>query len=186
MFGNLDQFDALLHDAHARNLRVILDFVPNHTSDQHPWFLESRSSRDNPKRDWYIWHDAAPGGGPPNNWRSVFAGSGWEWDENTGQYFYHAFLPQQPDLNWRNPEVQDAMFNTMRFWLERGVDGFRVDVIYHIIKDDQLRDNPPNPDYQPHQPSYDELNAIYTTDRPKCTTSSRGCVSWWTATASGY
>lgn len=167
VFGSLAEFDALLKEAHARDLRVILDLVPNHTSDQHPWFRESRSSRDNPKRDWYLWQDVRTSGGPPNNWRSVFGGSAWEWDEATQQYFYHAFLTQQPDLNWRNPQVQQAMFDVMRFWLDRGVDGFRVDVIYHIIKDDQFRDNPPNPEYQPHQPTFDQLSAIYSTDRPE-------------------
>lgn len=167
LFGDLAEFDALIAEAHKRNLHIILDLVPNHSSDQHPWFLESRSSRKNPKRDWYIWRDAKPDGSPPNNWRSVFGGSAWEWDEHTQQYYYHAFLQEQPDLNWRNPELQEAMFNVMRFWLERGVDGFRVDVIYHIIKDDQFRDNPLNPDYKPTQPSFDELNAIYSTDRPE-------------------
>lgn len=167
LFGSLDDFDALLRDAHTHGLRLIMDFVPNHTSDQHPWFLESRSSTDNPKRDWYLWRDPAPDGGPPNNWRSVFGGPAWRLDEKTGQYYYHAFLPQQPDLNWRNPEVQEAMFDAMRFWLQRGVDGFRVDVIYHIIKDDQFRDNPVNPDWDPQHPDYDQLNAIYSTDRPE-------------------
>jgi len=167
IFGNLEEFDLLLEDAHRRDLRIIMDFVPNHTSEQHPWFQESRASRTSTKRDWYIWRDPAPDGGPPNNWRSVFGGAAWRLDENTGQYYYHAFLPQQPDLNWRNPEVQEAMFDAMRFWLERGVDGFRVDVIYHIIKDDQFRDNPLNPEWQPHRPYYDELNAIYSTDRPE-------------------
>jgi alpha-glucosidase len=167
LFGTMADFDALVADAHRRNIRVILDLVPNHTSDQHPWFQEARSSRTSPRRDWYIWHDGKPDGSPPNNWRSMFGGSAWQWDETTKQYYYHAFLTEQPDLNWRNPDVQKAMFDVMRFWLERGVDGFRVDVIYHIIKDDQFRDNPLNPHYQPTQPSFDELNAIYTTDRPE-------------------
>ena len=133
----------------ARGLKVLLDFVPNHTSDQHPWFVESRASRDNPKRDWYIWRDPAADGGPPNNWISDFGGSAWEWDEATGQYYYHAFLKEQPDLNWRNPAVQAAMYDVMRFWFDRGVDGFRIDVLWHMVKAADFPDNPPNPAYQP-------------------------------------
>ena len=129
VFGTLEDFDALVAEAHRLGLKVILDFVPNHTSDEHPWFLESRSSGDNPKRDWFIWRDASPDGSPPNNWRAVFGGSAWEWDEATGQYYYHAYLKEQPDLNWRNPEVREVMFDVLRFWLERGVDGFRVDAL---------------------------------------------------------
>lgn len=142
LFGTLADMDTLIAEAHQRDLRVVLDFVPNHTSDQHPWFLESRSSRASAKRDWYIWRDPAPGGGPPNNWRSAFGGSGWEWDEATGQYYYHAFARQQPDLNWRNPAVRAAMGDVLRFWLDRGIDGFRLDAIARLIKDDQFRDNP--------------------------------------------
>jgi alpha-glucosidase len=167
LFGTLEEFDLLLKDAHAKQLKVILDFVPNHTSDKHPWFIESRSSRTSPKRNWYIWSDPKADGGPPNNWLSVFGGSGWEMDEATGQFYYHAFLKEQPDLNWRNPQVQEAMLNSMRFWLERGVDGFRVDVIYHMIKDDQFRDNPPNPHYQPGMPAFDSYLAEHSTDRPE-------------------
>jgi alpha-glucosidase len=167
MFGTLDDFDRLVSEIHRRNMKIIIDFVPNHTSGQHPWFVESCSSRDNPKRDWYIWKDAGPNGEVPNNWLSVFGGSGWEWDEKTGQFYYHAFLKEQPDLNWRNPEVQEAMFNVMRFWLDRGVDGFRVDVIWHMIKDDQFRDNPPNPDYRQHMSTYEKLLPVYSTDQPE-------------------
>ncbi len=145
LFGNLAAFDELVAQAHRRGLKVIIDWVPNHTSDQHPWFIESRSSRTNPKRDWYVWRDAKPDGSPPNNWLSVFAGPAWEWDEATGQYYLHSFLKEQPDLNWRNPAVKAAMFDGVRFWLERGVDGFRIDVAHHIMKDPDLRDNPPNP-----------------------------------------
>jgi alpha-glucosidase len=141
--------------------------VPNHSSDVHPWFLESRSSRDNPKRDWYIWRDPAPDGGPPNNWLSHFGGSGWERDEATGQYYYHAFLKEQPDLNWRNPEVVAAMHDAMRFWLERGVDGFRVDVIWHLMKDDQFRDDPPNPGFEEGMWPYQRLLPVHTADRPE-------------------
>jgi len=167
LFGTLADFDALLIEAHQRNIRVILDFVPNHTSDQHTWFQQSRSARDHPKRDWYLWRDAAPGGGPPNNWLSSFGGKAWTWDETTHQYYHHHFLPQQPDLNWRNPEVVDAMLDAMRFWLDRGVDGFRMDVIWLIIKDEQYRDNPANPTFEPHEPPHHQLLATYTTDRPE-------------------
>ena len=167
VFGSLDDFDAMLARAHDLGLRVILDFVPNHTSDQHPWFRESRSSRHNPKRDWYIWRDPAPDGGAPNNWRSNFGGSGWQWDEPTGQYYYHAFLKEQPDLNWRNPAVRAAMYDVLRFWLGRGVDGFRVDVIWHLIKDDEFRDNPANPDYRPDDPDIREFLQVWSCDRPE-------------------
>jgi alpha-glucosidase len=144
LFGTRDDFDRLLREAHSRSLRIIIDLVPNHTSDQHPWFLESRSSRDNPKRDWYVWREASVDGSPPNNWLSVFGGLAWEWDENTSQYYLHSFLKEQPDLNWRNPEVKEAIFDVVRFWLERGVDGFRIDVAHFIMKDPQMRNNPLN------------------------------------------
>jgi alpha-glucosidase len=166
-FGTLGDFDELIAEIHRRRIKLILDFVPNHTSDQHRWFLESRSSRDNPRRDWYIWHDAAPGGGPPNNWLSVFGGKAWEWDAHTGQYYYHAFLKEQPDLNWRNPVVRKAMYDVLRFWLDRGVDGFRIDVLWHLIKDDQFRDDPPNPGYQPGDAEHRKLLQLYSTDRPE-------------------
>ncbi|MCX7620208.1 MAG: alpha-amylase family glycosyl hydrolase [Acidimicrobiales bacterium] len=144
LFGTLDDFDKLLADAHRRNLRVIIDWVPNHTSDQHPWFIESRSSRDNPKRNWYWWRDPK-GDGPPNNWIASFTfGPAWEFDESTQQYYLHTFLPQQPDLNWHNPEVVAAMHETLHFWLDRGVDGFRMDVIHLIGKDPELGDDPPD------------------------------------------
>ena len=167
LFGSMEDFDELLAELHNRGIKLLLDLVPNHTSDQHPWFLESSSSRDNPKRDWYIWKDAKDDGSPPNNWLSVFGGSAWEWDESTGQYYYHAFLKQQPDLNWRNPQVQEAMLDLMRFWLDKGVDGFRVDVMWHMIKDDKLRDNPPNPNYQSHMSTYEQLIPVYSTDQPE-------------------
>ncbi len=146
MFGTLADFDTLITEAHRRDIRIILDFVPNHTSDQHPWFIESRSSRDNPKRDWYFWRDARPDGSLPNNWLSVFGGPGWEWDAATGQYYFHNFLVEQPDLNWRNPQVRTAMIDVLRFWLDRGVDGFRLDATHCMMKDANLTDNPPNPD----------------------------------------
>lgn len=149
LFGSLAAMDALIEAAHARDLRVLLDLVPNHTSDQHAWFQESRASRDNAKADWYLWRDAKPDGSPPNNWLSYFGGSAWEWDEARGQYYLHFFVKEQPDLNWENPDVQAAMFDVIRFWLARGVDGFRIDVIDRLTKDPQFRDNPPNPDYDP-------------------------------------
>lgn len=167
LFGSLADFDQLLAELHRLDMKLILDLVPNHTSDQHPWFLESRSSRNNPKRNWYLWEDARPDGSVPNNWLSVFGGNAWEWDKKTGQYYYHAFLKEQPDLNWRNPEVQEAMLNVMRFWLDKGVDGFRVDVMWYMIKDLQLRDNPPNPDYQSHRPTSEQLIDVYSTDQPE-------------------
>jgi alpha-glucosidase len=167
MFGTLDDFDILVQELKKRKMKIILDLVPNHTSDKHAWFLESRSSKDNPKRDWYIWHDGNSDGNPPNNWLSVFGGSAWEWDEHTSQYYYHAFLKEQPDLNWRNPEVQEAMFDVMRFWLDKGVDGFRVDVMWHMIKDEKLRDNPENPDYEQHMATYEQLLPIFSTDQPE-------------------
>ncbi|MDJ0866480.1 MAG: alpha-amylase family glycosyl hydrolase [Myxococcota bacterium] len=142
LFGTLADFDRLLADAHARDIRVVLDWVPNHTSDQHAWFRESRASRESPKRDWYVWRDPRPDGSPPNNWAAIFGGPAWEWDEATGQYYLHMFLREQPDLNWRHPEVEAAMHEVLRFWLDRGVDGFRIDVIHHIAKDPALRDNP--------------------------------------------
>ena len=167
MFGTLADFDALVAATQRRGLKIILDLVPNHTSDEHPWFVESRMSRDNPKRDWYIWRDPTPGGGPPTNWMSEFGGSAWQFDPVTRQYYYHAFLTKQPDLNWRNPQVREAIYETMRFWLRRGVDGFRVDVLWHLIKDEQFRDNPPNPDYAPGRPPHEALLPQYTTDQPE-------------------
>jgi alpha-glucosidase len=145
IFGDLATLDRLIAEAHDRGMKIVLDFVPNHTSDRNPWFVESRSSRDNPKRDWYVWADPAPGGGPPNNWVAEVGGSSWEWDEPTGQYYLHSHLPQQPDLNWRTPGVRKAMHDVLRFWLDRGADGFRIDVAHMLMKDPELRDNPPAP-----------------------------------------
>ena len=167
IFGTLDDFDALVMELHERGLKLILDFVPNHTSDRHPWFLESRSSRVDPRRDWYIWRDPGPDGGPPNNWLSNFGGSAWEYDGETGQFYYHAFLKEQPDLNWRNPEVRAAMHEAMRFWLDRGVDGFRVDVIWHLIKDAEFRDNPLNPAWREGQPEIEKLLQVHSCDQPE-------------------
>ncbi|UZH55110.1 glucohydrolase [Salinimicrobium tongyeongense] len=165
LFGDMEDFDDLLKAVHKREMKLILDLVPNHSSNEHQWFRESRSSKDNPKRDWYIWRDPAADGGPPNNWLSVFGGPGWEYDETTGQYYYHSFLKEQPDLNWRNLEVQKAMLDVMRFWLEKGVDGFRVDVMWHMIKDDQFRDDPPNPNYHENMNSYSRQIPAYSTDQ---------------------
>lgn len=167
MFGDLAAFDRLLSACHAHGLKLLLDFVPNHSSDQHPWFAESRASRDNPRRDWYIWRDPAPGGGPPNNWTSDFGGSSWEWDEATGQYYLHAFLKEQPDLNWRNPAVRAAMSDVLRFWFDRGVDGFRIDVLWHIVKAEGLPDNPLNPEYGPHLGDRDKVLQLHSTDQPE-------------------
>ena len=167
LFGKMADFDRLIADVHRRGMRLILDYVPNHSSDHHPWFVQSRSSKTNPKRDWYIWRDPAPGGGPPNNWLSHFGGIAWTFDAHTGQYYLHSFLKEQPDLNWRNPQVKQAMFDVLRFWLSRGVDGFRVDVIWCLIKDEELRDNPPNPHYKPGMGSRDQLIPTYECDRPE-------------------
>ena len=149
LFGDLGDLDRLVAAAHVRGLAVVLDFVPNHTSDQHPWFRAARTSRGDPHRDFYVWRDPAPDGGPPNNWRSRFGGGpAWTFDTSTGQWYLHSFLPEQPDLDWRNDAVRAAMGDVLRFWMRRGIDGFRVDVAHRIVKDAQLRDNPPNPDFR--------------------------------------
>jgi len=157
-FGSLADFDLLLSEAHRRGIRIILDLVLNHTSNQHTWFLESRSSRKNPKTDWYIWKDRIP-----NNWQSIFGGRAWEYVPERNQYYYHMFAPEQPDLNWRNPDVRAAMMNVFRFWLERGVNGFRLDVFNTYFKDNQLRDNPKKPGLR----AFDRQNHIYDFDRPE-------------------
>jgi len=163
VFGTLDDFDDLLEAAHERDIKVIVDWVPNHTSDQHPWFIESASSRDNPRRNWYVWRDPAPDGGPPNNWRSSFpaVGAAWTFHEQTGQYYLHSFAPQQPDLDWDNPEVEAAMHDVLRFWLNRGVNGFRIDVVYKLAKDPELRDNEPDRAHDQDWPTiHDRLRRI--------------------------
>jgi alpha-glucosidase len=147
-FGTMQDFDELLAKVHERGMKLLMDFVPNHTSVLHHWFIESKSSRENPKRDWYIWSDGKPEGEPPNNWLSYFGGSAWKLDEATGQYYLHTFLDEQPDLNWRNAEVREAMMDVLRFWLDKGVDGFRTDAVYGLVKDAQLRDDAPNPNYR--------------------------------------
>ncbi|HSH05764.1 MAG TPA: alpha-amylase family glycosyl hydrolase, partial [Anaerolineae bacterium] len=168
LFGDLETFDRLVAEAHKRGIKIIIDYVPNHTSDEHEWFMESRSSRDNPKRAWYIWRDGKEDGTPPNNWGSFFGGPAWTWDEKTEQYYLHQFLRQQPDLNWRLPEVEAAMFDVLKFWLERGVDGFRMDVVGLIIKDTDLRDNPPNLEASSDLPENDiasRFHMVYNMDQ---------------------
>lgn len=160
LFGGMAEFDALLARTHALGLKLILDFVPNHTSDQHPWFQASRE-RSGDKADWYLWRDQ------PNNWMANFGGSGWTWDERRGQFYYHSFLPTQPDLNWRHSAVKRAMYDALRFWLNKGVDGFRVDVIWMIIKDAEFRDNPPNPAWHPGDRPFEQFLPLYSTDRPE-------------------
>ena len=170
LFGDLETFSELVTQAHRRGLKVIVDYIPNHSSDQHPWFGESCASRQSPKRDWYIWADPKDGA-PPNNWLSVFGGPAWEWHAPTGQYYLHSFLKEQPDLNWRHPGLKEAMFDVARTWLERGVDGFRIDCAHHVIKDSLLRDNPPNPqrDLTAYKPlgEYDSQLHVYDRERPE-------------------
>ncbi len=146
-FGDLETFEKLIHELHARNIKVIIDFVGNHTSFEHPWFVESRSSRENPKRNWYVWRDGDDYGNPPNNWLSIFGGSAWEYDKKTEQYYLHTFLKEQPDLNWHNPDVRKTMMEVIDFWAHKGVDGFRIDAFYNFIEDEFLRDDPINPMY---------------------------------------
>jgi alpha-glucosidase len=167
VFGTLDEFDQLLAAVHEARLKLVLDFIPNHTSDRHSWFVDSRSSRKNARRDWYIWRDPPPSGGPPNNWLSEFGGPAWTFDETTGQYYYHAYLKEQPDLNWRNPEVRAAMLDVLRFWFRRGVDGFRVDAIHHLLEDVQLRDNPENPDWREGMSPARRVIRLHTVDQPE-------------------
>ena len=152
LFGSLAELDALVSESHARSIRVLLDWVPNHTSDRHPWFVESRRSRTSAKRGWYVWRDPAPGGGPPNNWTAAFdrGAPAWTLDPATSQYYLHLFLREQPDLDWSNSEVRAAMHATLRFWLDRGIDGFRVDVTHCIGKDPALPDDPPETSGLPH------------------------------------
>lgn len=157
LFGTLADFDTLVAEAHRRGIRVVVDLVLNHTSDQHPWFIESRSSRENPKRDWYLWQKK------PNNWQSIFGGGGWEWDEKTGEYYFHMFLKQQPDVNWRNPEARREMLDVFRFWAERGVDGFRLDVFNAYFKDERFRDNPRKFGLR----GFDRIQHIYDIDQPE-------------------
>jgi alpha-glucosidase len=166
-FGSLAVFDRLVAWLHESGIRLILDLVPNHTSADHDWFKESAASRDNAKADWFLWADPADNGGPPNNWVSRFGGSAWEWNEVREQYYYHSFLVEQPDLNWRSPAVRDAIAGVMRFWLARGVDGFRVDASAVLIKDRLLRDNPPDPEAGQDKPPPQRQLPVFTDDRPE-------------------
>ncbi len=173
MFGTLADFDRVVETAHALGLKVMIDLVLSHTSDQHPWFVESRESRDNPKADWYVWADPKPDGSPPNNWLSIFGGPGWEWDAGRLQYYQHNFLTAQPDLNFHNPDVQDALLDVVRFWLERGVDGFRLDTINFYFCDEKLRDNPALPPEErndsiaPAVNPYNYQRHLYDKNRPE-------------------
>jgi alpha-glucosidase len=169
-YGSMADFDNLVAEAQKRGIRILMDYVINHTSDQHPWFIESRSSRTNPKRDWYVWHDGkgqteTSKGTPPNNWQSWFGGSAWQWDDKTRQYYYHYFYVQQPDLNWRNPEVRDAMYGVLDFWMKRGVAGFRIDAVSRLFEDPAMRDDP----YLPGRNAYGDRNIQhkYTDDLPQ-------------------
>ena len=166
VFGSLADFDALVAKAHALGLKVIVDQVYSHTSDQHSWFQESRSGSDSARADWYVWADAKPDGSPPSNWQSVFGGPAWTWDARRGQYYLHNFLPEQPDLNVHNPEVQDALLNVARFWLDRGVDGFRIDAINFAMHDQQLRDNPPATHDRKRGRPFDFQQHIYNQSHP--------------------
>ena len=169
LFGSLDDFDALVARAHELGLKVIIDQVISHSSDQHPFFKESRASRDNDRSDWYVWAEAKPDGSPPNNWLSVFGGSAWEWDSRRRQYYLHNFLPSQPDLNFHNPAVQDWALSVLRFWLDRGVDGFRLDTVNYYFHDDKLRDNGPLPtkDNRPPVNPYELQDHEYSKSRPE-------------------
>lgn len=164
IYGSLDDFKELIKRAHQRDIKVMIDFVPNHTSEQHPWFIESQSSRDNSKSDFYTWRDARADGSPPNNWLSIFGGSAWQWHEGRQQYYLHTFLKEQPDLNWDNPAVRAEMQKVLRFWLDLGVDGFRADAVRWISKDPELRDDPIAKHYKGKKPptQFDDLQHKYS------------------------
>lgn len=162
-FGTMDDFDRLTREAHRRGIRIVLDLVLNHTSDQHPWFRDSARATDSPRRDWYIWRKPRPGGGPPNNWQSVFGGPAWEFNPATGEYYYHMFYKEQPDLNWRNPAVRKEMLDVFRFWLERGVDGFRLDVFNLYFKHPEMPDNPSKLGLR----GFDRQHHIHDQDQPE-------------------
>jgi len=162
-FGTMKDFDQLVKEAKKRDIHIILDLVLNHTSDQHPWFIESKKSKDNPFHDWYLWHDPKPNGDPPNNWQAIFGGSAWEYDPQLDQYYYHMFYKEQPDVNWRNPNVREAMLDVFRFWLKKGVDGFRLDVFNAYFKDEEFKDNPPKLGIRP----FDWQEHIYDVSQPE-------------------
>jgi alpha-glucosidase len=166
-FGTLHAFDEMLAALHARDIKLILDLVPNHTSDQHPWFLESRTGPKSPQHDWYVWREPGPDGSPPNNWESYFGGPAWTYLEPPGKWYLHSFHRGQPDLNWENRHVREAMLDVMRFWLDRGVDGFRVDVVWLLSKDPELRDNPANPDWREGGPQWLRLIRRNSEDGPR-------------------
>jgi alpha-glucosidase len=167
IFGTSEDFDNLIKKSHDLDIKVLMDFVPNHTSIDHSWFMDSKSDKKSQKRDWYIWRPPGKKGGVPNNWLSQFGGSAWEFDKTTGEYYLHTFDVSQPDLNWRNQEVVEQILNVMRYWLDRGVDGFRVDVAYYLFKDPFFRDEPANPAHQGHRLHYDSLSHIYTIALPE-------------------
>ena len=166
-YGTLDDFDLLVKEAGARGIRIMNDLVPNHTSDQHPWFTDSRSARNATHRDWYVWADPNEDGSPPNNWLSEFGGEAWTLDETTGQYYLHLFLPTQPDLNWWNDGVRNAFDDILRFWFDRGVAGFRLDVCHAIVKDRDLRDNPPTTEDDPPATRIFGQRRVYSANRPE-------------------
>ncbi len=168
LFGDIDTFERLVSEAHKRGLKIIIDLVVNHTSDQHPWFEEARKAVDSTRHDWYIWNKGGEPGAAPNNWLGVFGGSAWEWNEATKEYYLHSFSVYQPDLNWNNPEVRAAVKDIMKFWLDKGVDGFRLDAVYWYAKDDKFRDDPPNLQFQSGKDNYyDSLNHKYSRDQAK-------------------
>ncbi len=181
-FGTLDDLTRLVDEAGKRGIRILLDLVPNHTSDQHPWFVDARSGRDAIHRDWYVWADPAADGGPPNNWVSVFGGSAWELDPASGQYFLHNFELEQPDLNWWSEEVRGAFDEIVRYWWDRGIAGFRIDVCNMMIKDAELRDNPPATENDPLDQQFMGVKAVYNTDRPEA----HDILRRWRAISDGY
>jgi alpha-glucosidase len=181
-FGTLDDVATLVAEAAKRGIRILLDLVPNHTSDAHPWFVDARSGRDATHRDWYVWADPAPGGGPPNNWVSVFGGSAWELDRASGQYFLHNFELEQPDLNWWSEEVRHAFDEIVRYWWDRGIAGFRIDVCNMMIKDAELRNNPPATEDDPLDQQFMGVKAVYNTDRPEA----HDILRRWRAISDGY
>jgi len=167
MFGTLADFDELVTTAHGLGLKVMIDQVLSHTADNHEWFVESRASRDNAKSDWYVWSDPKPDGTPPNNWLSIFGGSAWQWDSRREQYYLHNFLTSQPDLNFHNNDVQDALLDVCRFWLDRGVDGFRLDTINFYFADKKLRDNPALTSIAPSVKPYNHQRHVYSKNQPE-------------------
>jgi alpha-glucosidase len=181
-FGTLDDLATLIDEGAQRGIRILLDLVPNHTSDQHPWFVDARTGRDARHRDWYVWADPAPDGGPPNNWASIFGGSAWELDHAGGQYFLHNFEMEQPDLNWWSEDVRNAFDAILRFWWDRGVAGFRIDVCNMMIKDAELRDNPPASASDPLDQQFMGLKAVYNTDRPEA----HDILRRWRTISDGY